>query len=429
MDQPGLRAGRGRQRRSGQPRDQRAELRRGPGRRRPVRRRVRARRAGGGRARDGQALPGARRHADRLPPRAAGARVARGRLERVELVPFRAAIAAGVGAVMTAHLAPPRSIRNAGPVRDSLRGRESLHGERGGRARATVPASMSPPSWTAFSAKSSASRGSSSRTPSTWGNRGPLRSQGEAAVRAILAGGDQVVKSPDTDAAIAGVREARRDGRSPEGAAGPVGGDASSRRSGSIPVGGPSIPRPVLGAWSTVRSTAPFAEGSRREAVTLVREAPGSCPCGARSGWSTWWSTTSRPSAAPGRALRRRAARRGFRPAAADGSSSIRAPRAGTWSRFSRPSRGDAVVLSLFDARADRAGQTAAAGRARRDRKMLSNAAGKPVVGVSFGNPLRVRGLRRGLRPTRGLRRPARDAGARSRGRSSARPRSRAGCP
>nr|MBK7064381.1 hypothetical protein [Deltaproteobacteria bacterium] len=87
-----------------QPRDRRPRLRAHRGARLPPRRRGHrgAPRRRGARLR--QALPRARRHRDRQPPRAPGAAHDLARLEAIELAPFRAALAAGVDAVMTAHV-------------------------------------------------------------------------------------------------------------------------------------------------------------------------------------------------------------------------------------------------------------------------------------------------------------------------------------
>ena len=109
--------------------------------------------------------------------------VTRERLERVELVPFRAAIAAGVASVMMGHLAlddlpatlSPKMIRL---LREDL-GFEGL----------VITDSFE------------------------MGALVELFDPGEAAVLAIEAGEDQILFSPDTDAAIAAVKAAVRSGR------------------------------------------------------------------------------------------------------------------------------------------------------------------------------------------------------------------------
>ena len=89
-----------------------------PARCRPLRRGVHARRAVGARAGHREAFSRPRRHARRLASRAAGARRrSRERLDSVELVPFRAAIDAGVKSIMIGHLAVPALDDELVPVR------------------------------------------------------------------------------------------------------------------------------------------------------------------------------------------------------------------------------------------------------------------------------------------------------------------------
>src|SRR6266545_439894 len=71
--------------------------------------------------------------------------VSRERLEAVELVPFRAAIAAGVGAVMTAHLAVPALDATPAPQRlEGLAENPYTHDPAEITPNATLPASLSP---------------------------------------------------------------------------------------------------------------------------------------------------------------------------------------------------------------------------------------------------------------------------------------------
>src|SRR4029453_19295614 len=133
------------------------------------------------------------------------------RLDRVELVPFRAAIGAGVGAVMTAHLsipaidAPPAPLRTPGPGEDLSEVARD----------ATVPASMSAAVVTGLLRDRLGFHGLV--VSDALDMRGIVDhfEPGEAAVRAILAGADQVIKSADTDAAVLGVRRAVAEGRIP----------------------------------------------------------------------------------------------------------------------------------------------------------------------------------------------------------------------
>jgi len=116
----------------------------------------------------------------------------RAQIESVALAPFRAAIAAGVSTIMTAHLSIPAlepdpdvpSSLSPAIVTDLLRGELGFHG-----LVVTDALDMG---------------GVTSRYP-----------PGEAAVRAILAGTDVLLLPPVPDAAIAALREAVASGRIP----------------------------------------------------------------------------------------------------------------------------------------------------------------------------------------------------------------------
>jgi beta-N-acetylhexosaminidase len=200
----------------------------------------------------------------------------RARLERVELVPFRAAIAAGVGAVMTAHLSLPAIDPTRAPVREWAPGENPYTEDVSEVARdATVPASMSAAVVEGLLRGELGFRGLVVTDALDMGGIVDHFDPGEAAVRAILAGGDQVLKSPDTDAAIAGVRRAVADGRI-----------SRARLDRSVAV--------ILAAKRRFPAAIPdleaafrivdgpdhraLAEEIARRAVTLVREAPGALP-------------------------------------------------------------------------------------------------------------------------------------------------------
>jgi beta-glucosidase-like glycosyl hydrolase len=115
--------------------------------------------------------------------------VSREQLASVELPPFRAAIAAGVSAVMMAHIALPR-LEPTG-----------------------VPASLSRSITTGLLRDELGFRGLIVTDALDMGGVTKGFGPGEAAVRAIEAGADQILKSSDTDAAIAAVKGALRSGR------------------------------------------------------------------------------------------------------------------------------------------------------------------------------------------------------------------------
>ncbi len=116
----------------------------------------------------------------------------RDRLERVELAPFRAAIAAGVGSIMTAHLAVPA----LEPDPD-------------------VPATMSPRIMTDLLRRQMGFDGLVVTDALDMGGVTVRYPPGEVAVRSLLAGADVLLVPPVLDAALQAVREAVASGRIP----------------------------------------------------------------------------------------------------------------------------------------------------------------------------------------------------------------------
>jgi beta-N-acetylhexosaminidase len=139
--------------------------------------------------------------------------VGRGRLERLELVPFRAAIAAGVGSVMSAHIALPQvDTTPAAPLR-SLGEREAAAAEflsrtEAGDARVTLPSTLSPKIITGLLREELRFNGLIVTDALSMAGIAARYTPAEAAVKAIKAGADVIEKSPDIDAAIAGIRGA-----------------------------------------------------------------------------------------------------------------------------------------------------------------------------------------------------------------------------
>ncbi len=118
--------------------------------------------------------------------------VSQARLDSVELPPFRAAVRAGVSAVMSAHIAFP-----------------ALTGD-------TVPSTLSPRLLTGLLRDTLGFRGLVVTDALDMG--GIVRKYGpaDAAVLAVQAGADVLLMPPDVPAAIAAVAAAVRDGRIPE---------------------------------------------------------------------------------------------------------------------------------------------------------------------------------------------------------------------
>ena len=114
----------------------------------------------------------------------------RDRLDQIELVPFRAGIAAGVGAVMTAHIELP--------ALDST---------------PATPTTLSRPAVTGLLRKDLGFGGLVYTDSMDMHAVTKMMSAGEAAVRAIAAGNDLLLHSTDDAAAHAAIRKAIEDGR------------------------------------------------------------------------------------------------------------------------------------------------------------------------------------------------------------------------
>ena len=116
-------------------------------------------------------------------------RVGRERLDAVELVPFRAAIAAGMQGIMTAHIAVPE-----------------ISGE-------TIPATVSKPVLTGLLRSDLGFDGIVFTDAMDMAAVNRLFPRGEAAVRAVLAGADVIVMPRDVKQAIDAIIEAIDEGR------------------------------------------------------------------------------------------------------------------------------------------------------------------------------------------------------------------------
>jgi beta-glucosidase-like glycosyl hydrolase len=307
----------------------------------------------------------------------------RARLDRVELVPFRAAIAAGVGAIMTAHLSLPAIDPTPAPARTLAPGENPYTDDLAEVARAaTVPASMSGAMLEGLLRGDLGFRGLVVTDALDMGGIVDHFDPGEAAVRAILAGADQVIKSPDIDAAIAGVRRAVAEGR--------ISVERLDRSVARILEAKRRFPAPTPDLEAAFRVVdgpehRALAEEIARRAVTLVREAPGALPL-ARPMRIVHVvvndvATASAPGAELGRALSTRLA--------APPETFVLDPR-------SRPDdiepirdaalQADAVLVSLFVRVRTGTGRLALPDAARPAVESLS-AAGAKLIGVSFGDP------------------------------------------
>jgi beta-N-acetylhexosaminidase len=142
--------------------------------------------------------------------------VTRERLNEIELIPFRAAIDAGVGSVMIGHLAVPALDDTPAAMRSTAESSaENPYGTKEHEipAGGTVPATLSPRIINDLLRKELRFDGLVVSDAFDMGALVAHYDAGEAAVQAILAGEDQILKSPNTDAAIAAVKAAVLGGR------------------------------------------------------------------------------------------------------------------------------------------------------------------------------------------------------------------------
>jgi beta-glucosidase-like glycosyl hydrolase len=313
----------------------------------------------------------------------------RARLESVELVPFRAAIAAGVGAVMTGHLSLPAIDPTPAPQRVVSPGENPYTRDPTEGARdATLPASMSPAMVDGLLRKDLGFAGLVVTDAVDMGGIVDHFDPGEAAVRAILAGADQVPKSPDTDAAIAAVRRAVETGRIPEKRL-----DVSVARILDVKRRFPA-PRPDPEApFRVVDSPGhrALAEEIARRSLTLVCEAPGALPLLPPLRLVHLIVNDIAAANPPGRDFARELeVRLGREP-----ETFVLDPR----SRLEEveplleaAAGADAVIVSLFVRVRTGTGKLVLP-EAARDAIQRVASAGKPLVGVSFGNPYLAAGI------------------------------------
>ncbi len=137
----------------------------------------------------------------------------RARLESVEFVPFRAGIKAGAESVMIAHVSVPAlDATPVTPLPNAPKPVDAI-GDVAVVASGAIPAALSPPIVTGVLRKELGFNGLVVTDAMRMGGITYYFEPGEAAVRAILAGADQILLSSDTDAAIKAVMAATKSGR------------------------------------------------------------------------------------------------------------------------------------------------------------------------------------------------------------------------
>ncbi len=139
--------------------------------------------------------------------------VDRGRLESIELVPFRAAIGAGVGSVMSAHIALPKIEGQAAPPVRAFTDKERELAEfvsltESESQNVTMPGTLSAKVMTGLLRKDLGFNGIITTDAMSMAGVAARFDPGQAAVLAIQAGADVVLKSPDVDASVLAIRKA-----------------------------------------------------------------------------------------------------------------------------------------------------------------------------------------------------------------------------
>ncbi|HEY9283629.1 MAG TPA: glycoside hydrolase family 3 N-terminal domain-containing protein [Pyrinomonadaceae bacterium] len=138
----------------------------------------------------------------------------RERLDSVELVPFRAAIEAGVGAVMSAHIGLPQiDATKVQPLPRAQDSRPSYADSEILVEGATLPGTLSPQVLTGILRRDLGFDGMIVTDALDMSGLTIYFTPGESAVRSLLAGADMLLKPSDPDATVRGVREAVVSGR------------------------------------------------------------------------------------------------------------------------------------------------------------------------------------------------------------------------
>ncbi len=137
------------------------------------------------------------------------------RLEQTELVPFRRAVADGIGSVMIAHIALPQIDGEVvKPLKNFIQG-DAEHGAEIVNQSAFIPATLSAKVQTDLLRKEMGFKGLIVSDAMSMSGLTIYFTQEEAGVRAFLAGTDILEKPADVDAMLKGLKDAVASGRIP----------------------------------------------------------------------------------------------------------------------------------------------------------------------------------------------------------------------
>ncbi len=309
------------------------------------------------------------------------------RLEAIELVPFRSAISAGVRSIMIGHLGVPSIDPTHAPLRaDGLRENRYVTGSVESAEHSTIPATLSRPIVTGVLRGRLGYDGLVVSDAFDMGGLTEHFDAGEAAVRGIEAGMDQIMFSANTDAAIAAVKAAVASGRLPAARV-----DESVRRilaAKAFASYDVAEDEEILRVVDSERSRR-VAREIAAKALTLLREAPGVLPLQKSARVAilavTDFADLVNPMAELERELRLRLAN-APRMVAVDARSSD--AEVGAAVEASRTA--DVVVVALAIRARSGAGRLAVPPAAKRGIEQMI-AGPVPVIGISFGSPYVIR--------------------------------------
>jgi beta-N-acetylhexosaminidase len=313
----------------------------------------------------------------------------RARLDALELVPFRAGLAAGARAVMTAHLSVPAldptpapPLAGGGPVYAGA----VVEVEREG----TVPATLSRAMTTTLLREELGFGGLVFTDAMDMGGVTAHFETGEAAVRALEAGADVVLMPPDPRVAIAAIVAAVESGRFPEARLDQAVARLLSEKERLGLYREKSPPLQEIAGKAGTRAQKATEEEVARRGLTLVREAVGVLPLKNESKLLVLAVHDERTAAAIDGTLQaelgKRAASVDFvrlDPTSCAGDGAAAAARAG---------EADAVLVALFVRPRSGRGtlEIPAEGKAAIEALLASD---RPVVSVAFGSPYLLRDL------------------------------------
>ncbi len=313
----------------------------------------------------------------------------RARLDALELVPFRAGLAAGARAVMTAHLSVPAldatpapPLPGGSPVYAGM----AVEVEREG----TVPATLSHAITTTLLREELAFDGLVFTDAMDMGGVTAHFETGEAAVRALEAGADVVLMPPDPRVAVAAIVAAVESGRFPEARLDQAVARLLSEKERLGLFREKSLPLQEIAGRAGTRAQKATEEEVARRGLALVREAPGVLPLKNESKLLVLAVHDERTVAAIDGTLQaelgKRAASVDFvrlDPTSCAGDGAAAAARAAD---------ADAVLVALFVRPRSGRGtiEIPAEGKAAIEALLAS---GRPVVSVAFGSPYLLRDL------------------------------------